>query len=138
MYVRSSTDEVKTMTTPMKLGSGTWQLNACPMDGGGISVSDHRIETAWRREGTVFMTSLDEPTKEAQLGAGKNSAVAIAGKAVVRVWQAGDDIQMKRGDQAAASIGKGSYPTIAAVPGRDGAVVVAWEAADGVRALPVE
>jgi hypothetical protein len=38
-----------------KLGSGTWKLNACPMDGGGLTSAGGRTVTAWRRNGEIFM-----------------------------------------------------------------------------------
>jgi hypothetical protein len=135
MYSCSSADGGKTFTKATKLGSGTWPLNACPMDGGGIATAGPAIETIWKRDGTAFATTASDQSKEIELGAGRNGAVTIAGKIVVRVWQSGDDIMLKRGDQTATSIGKGSFPTISALSGNDAAVVVAWEAADGVRAL---
>ena len=35
MYLARSRDGV-TFSKPEKLGTGTWQINACPMDGGGL------------------------------------------------------------------------------------------------------
>src|SRR5207253_1724526 len=46
MYVTQSTDGGRTFKTAEKIGSGTWLLNACPMDGGSISGPYF----LWRRE----------------------------------------------------------------------------------------
>ena len=38
MFAALSSDGGKTFATAQKLGSGTWKLNGCPMDGGSIAV----------------------------------------------------------------------------------------------------
>jgi hypothetical protein len=42
MYLVRSRDGL-TFSKPEKLGSGTWKLNACPMDGGGLAASQERL-----------------------------------------------------------------------------------------------
>ncbi len=37
-----------------KVGEGTWKLDACPMDGGGMAFDRGRIVTVWRRESEIF------------------------------------------------------------------------------------
>ena len=137
MYSCSSPDGGRTFTKPAKLGSGTWPLNACPMDGGGIAIAGQVIETIWRRDGKTFATTASDQSREIELAAGKNGAVAISGKSVLRVWQSGEVIVLNRGDEAVTDIGNGSFPTIAAISGKDGAAVVAWEAVDGIRVLAI-
>lgn len=43
IYHTSSTDKGKTFTVPQKLGQGTWKLQGCPMDGGGLAVNERGI-----------------------------------------------------------------------------------------------
>ena len=43
----------KPVSGAVKQGQGTWKLEACPMDGGGIAVRDGQIASAWRREHDV-------------------------------------------------------------------------------------
>src|SRR5581483_10651378 len=51
MYVVSSVDGGRSFTAAEKLGTDTWILNACPMDGGGITFDPNgQIATVWRRE----------------------------------------------------------------------------------------
>jgi hypothetical protein len=50
MYLIDSTDGGKTFGKAVKLGSGTWMLKACPMDGGGLAANAAgRVETVWMR-----------------------------------------------------------------------------------------
>ncbi len=50
MDVTRSTNGV-TFAPATKLGTGSWALNACPMDGGAIDFDRSDIVTTWRREG---------------------------------------------------------------------------------------
>jgi hypothetical protein len=60
----------------MKLGVGTWKINACTMDGGGITHDGTRTITVGRREGDIYIS---EPGKaETKLGKGKDVAVAAS------------------------------------------------------------
>ena len=43
MYMTSSTDGGATFSAGVKLGSGTWPLDACPMDGGYLAVSSNGV-----------------------------------------------------------------------------------------------
>lgn len=52
MYTVSSADGGKTFAAPAKLGLGTWPLNGCPMDGGGLA-GPYSI---WRRASAVYYT----------------------------------------------------------------------------------
>jgi len=118
-----------------KLGSGTWSLNACPMDGGGIAILGSRIETIWRREGTMYACGSADRRKEVALGPGSNGVVAILVSGVVRVWQRSDDIVMTRDGGPVTVLGRGRYPVIAAQADGNGPAVIAWEADEGVRVL---
>src|SRR5206468_968 len=41
----------------VKQGDGTWKLDACPMDGGGIAVHDGQVASAWRREHDIYLAA---------------------------------------------------------------------------------
>ena len=75
LYLVKSLDAGKSFGPAQKLGEGTWLLEACPMDGGDLSLDDSgRPTTVWRRMSHVFLTRSGESEKE--IGSGKNPALA--------------------------------------------------------------
>jgi hypothetical protein len=108
-----------------KIGRGSWKLEACPMDGGGI-VSDHgKLVTAWRRDDRVFLA--EAAGAETELGKGKDVAIAVGKKGAYVAWVAADGIEIRRPGAAGAErvAAGGAFPALAALD--DGSVLVAWE-----------
>jgi hypothetical protein len=133
LYLATSRDGT-TFSSPRKLGDGTWQLNACPMDGGGLAVSAWRILTAWRRDADVFLAEPGQP--ELRLGRGKDVALALSGGRTYVAWVNGSDVEVWiDGDMERLSTG-GSFPTLLSLPG--GKALAAWEEGDAIqiRTLP--
>jgi len=112
-----------------KLGTGTWKLKGCPMDGGGVAVSQKRVFTAWRREGTVYMA---EPGgQEIALGQGKDLAVAAGSKGVYVAWVSASGVQLRAPDASPVTLSNdGAFPAITVLS--DGAVVAAWQEGDSI------
>lgn len=56
LYLIRSEDRGNTFGMAQKLGTGTWKLNGCPMDGGGL-VFDKKgtIHTTWQRQGNIYI-----------------------------------------------------------------------------------
>ena len=128
MYLTTSRDGAA-FSAPLKLGQGTWKLNACPMDGGGLAVSGSRIVTAWRREEGVF---LDEPGQpERQVGTGKDVALALSGNRVYVAWVSGTKVEVWSDGKIEPLSDGGAFPSLAALPG--GGVLAAWEENGTVR-----
>src|SRR4051794_22113294 len=72
------------VSTPQKLGEGSWAINACPMDGGGLAREGDETITAWRRDRTVF---LDTPGRhERALGEGKDVTIAASPQGAYVAW----------------------------------------------------
>ncbi len=109
----------------MKQGIGTWKLNACPMDGGGLAVRNGEIWSAWRREHDVYLAEPGKP--EAKLGAGENIALAANAKGAWAIWSNPQGIEaMMPGSDAPKQLSTvGGFPAILALP--DGSVLAAWE-----------
>ena len=132
MYVAVSSDGV--MFTPArKLGTGSWALDACPMDGGALSFSADGVVSTWRREGDVFLTT--DHTPERRLGAGRDPVVAHFQSRQDVAWSASDGVVLVRNDDAPLSLGRGRFPSLVALRNK---TVIAWEH-DGqvlVRAIP--
>jgi len=116
MYLATSTDQGATFRAA-KLGEGTWKLNACPMDGGGLAVGPAGPVTVWRRDGQIHAGSV--------LGEGKDPALAVglAGQPVYGWTRAGEVII------DGASMGPGGFVSLAG----GSQVVAAWETPEGIK-----
>ena len=117
-----------------KLGRGNWQLEACPMDGGGIGEFQGDVITLWRRENTLFLARPDGLAEE-RLATGKNPAVTLRGNGFYAVWSAAEGIMAKvPGKPPYVLSQSGAFPTLT---GR-GPVVVAWEDGGKIRSELLE
>ncbi len=116
---------------PEKLGTGSWKLNACPMDGGALAIDGSgAVSTIWRREGSIFVC---EPGKEERmLGQGQQPWVAMGPQGPVYAW-----IQSKNGRLMLLEPGareprvvaeKANDPVLASSKSR---VMLVWEDASG-------
>ena len=133
MYLATSRDGV-TFSPPQKLGEGTWKLNACPMDGGGLAVSSSKVLTAWRRDTGIFLDQPGQPEK--QVGAGKDIALALSGARTYLAWVDGARVEVWIDGKLEQLAANGAFPSLTALPG--GGALAAWEE-DGavqVRRLP--
>jgi hypothetical protein len=122
MYVlRMRGDRV--ITAPEKLGDGKWEITACPMDGGGMALSNGRTLTAWRRDQHVFLAVPGE--KEALLGEGKDVALAAAEGKVFAVWNKRGEIQSYVSGVISSISSEGAFPSVTTLG--DGGALAAWE-----------
>jgi hypothetical protein len=108
-----------------KIGGGTWKLDACPMDGGGIVSRQGRITTAWRRGSDVFYTEAGGP--EMKLAAGHDVAVAVNNQGAYVAWVTPEGVEMHfpHSDSVVKLAGGGSFPVLLTLP--DEAILAAWE-----------
>jgi hypothetical protein len=133
MYVARSSDRV-TFRPAVKLGTGSWALNACPMDGGAVTFEAANLVAVWRRENQVYLTTTTEP--ERLLGPGRDAVVDHSDGAHRDIaWSAPEGVVLARGDAAPIALGPGRFPSVLAFAG---ATVVAWEHQGQVmvRAMP--
>ena len=136
-WLSSSTNGGTSFDTPVKLGSGTWNLNACPMDGGGVAIAGTSVQTIWRRESTLF-TVAPPVTIETSLGTGKNGSILIAGKKVFRAWQNGERIMAAVDGDEPRNLGDGGYPHLAGGMSDKTPVIVVWESGREVKAMRLD
>ena len=106
---------------PTKLGEGTWPLQACPMDGGGVAWSDRGAITAWRREDAVFLAVPDR--SEVRIGGGRQPAIAASGAEVDVAWTSDEGLLLRRGERTTL-IGPGRFPSVLAF---NDYTLLAWE-----------
>lgn len=125
IYYSVSADKGKIFTAPKKSGTGTWQLNACPMDGGGLTVNENgRISAAWRRNGDVYFWSENQP--EQRVGSGRDVSMAQNKSTTVIAWQEKNGIRvMNLNKKSTAEIGKGISPRIYLLA--NGKAICVWE-----------
>lgn len=124
MYLARSRDGIR-FSKPEKLGTGTWQLNACPMDGGGIAIVRNRVVTAWRRDHEIFLAS--PGGNEWGIGEGMDVAVTAGADGVYAVWTtpAGVRALVPGSKEPIAIAPSGAFPNIVVPP--NGHPLVAWE-----------
>jgi len=127
MWVATSRDGGKSFAAK-KAGEGTWVLNACPMDGGGIGVkANGDIVTSWRREQKIFWT--DGAAFQAPNWAGKDSALALDanGKPII-AWTEGMRVMLYDGAVRELAPHGGFASVAASAAG----VLAAWETSTGI------
>ena len=135
MYLASSSDGGRTFTDATKLGTGTWPLDACPMDGGAIAATANgKAAAVWRREKTVYL-SIDGQTEERRLGLGEQPSIAASDKGLFIVWlkQRGDVAYfLTPSDKTPRELAAhAADPAIASSPSGRGPVALVWEGREG-------
>ncbi len=126
LYVAKSSDGGQSFAPAVKMGSGTWQLNACPMDGGGLAVDDGgKVVTAWRR-GKEILTAADNRSED-KLGLGKDPAIALSAKGVYTAWSGEGGLQYKSPGQNATAVLDPDGAFVQLAPAAGGRVVAVWE-----------
>lgn len=125
MYVARSRDGGKTFAAGSKLGSGTWKLNACPMDGGALAVQGDRVVAAFRRDKEIVVAGDDKA--ETAVGAGRDPVIAIGKKGRYIAWASMDAVHvLEPGQTQPRVLGPGGkYVHLVTTP--SGGVVAAWE-----------
>jgi hypothetical protein len=131
MYLSRSVDGGRTWSGANRLGNGTWTLNACPMDGGGVALdTEGKALTVWRRQETVFEARAGKPERE--VGVGKDPAVVVTRRGSFVAWRGRGGILARtpsKPDPEVLDL-NGAYVQLAALP--DGSALAAWECGDNL------
>jgi len=108
LYLLKSVNGGNSFAPAQKLGMGTWKLNGCPMDGGGILISHAgNIETTWQRKGNIYYCLPGKP--EVSVGPGRICSISGDDNPVLS-FQRNDTVrlvQLKNKNEIA--VGKGSF-----------------------------
>jgi hypothetical protein len=135
LYLIRSTDGGGTFGPAQKLGYGSWALDGCPMDGGGLAITETGdAETVWNRKGVIYAC---EPGKaEEKLGEGRNCAMAVVGGKNVYAWVENGTIVVRDAQGMKKSLGKGQLPQLKAINNHH--VLCVWENDKQIRRAVLE
>ena len=107
-----------------KLGMGSWKLNGCPMDGGGLAVNKNGIpQTVWRREGKIYFSTPGGVEKE--IGQGRGCTIETVNNKNVYAWSENGEIVLMKAQGQKKVLGKGSLPVVKALNNEH--VICVWE-----------
>jgi hypothetical protein len=121
-------DAARHFGKPEKLGTGTWKIDACPMDGGALARAGGKTLTAWRRMNEIFLA---EPGKaEQRIGEGKDVALAISRDRVYAAWIKESQLVVWTSGKQEAVASDAAFPSLVALP--DGGALLAWEEKGGI------
>lgn len=135
MYLARSDDQGKSFGESVKLGTDTWPLEACPMDGGAIvAIAPNKVATAWRRIQDVnLLIGLGTPARF--LGKGEQPWLAATPDGPYIIWlerRGGQVLLSSPSDGQITELSPhGNDPVIASRPSGQGPVVAAWESTVG-------
>lgn len=125
MYMVRSADGGATFGPAAKLGSGSWKLNACPMDGGSLVLGPKDSSVSvWRREASLYLSNGSD---ESLLGPGRQPVITRTSKGTFIAWSEGKSIRWKEAkDNGAKTLAEeGTFLSIVPMP--EGGVLLAGE-----------
>lgn len=125
IYFAVSGNKGKSFSVPAKSGTGTWKLNACPMDGGGLAVnSGGKVSAAWRRNGDIYYWTENRPEK--RLASGRDVSMAQNRDLIYIAWQEKNRVSvMNLNTNEITAIGTGISPKIYVL--NNGKAICLWE-----------
>lgn len=125
LYLTESVNGGNSFGNAQKLGRGTWKLNGCPMDGGGLVIDEKdQVITIWQRLGEVYICKQGQ--KEVMVDKGRScSLTAFHGK-IICCYQNGDEVKMRDIVKAKETLlGNGNFPHSIIL--HDQSVAAVWE-----------
>ncbi len=135
MYVATSEDEGQSFGSAKKLGVDSWQLNACPMDGGDIAANPNGdFLTVWRHDRSIYSAGLGLQ-RERFLGRGEQPSIVAASDGHFISWvdrRGGELLLLRPASSNSVTVAtKASDPVLAASVTGGGPVVLVWESKEG-------
>ena len=135
LYVTKSTNVGSSFQQAQKLGAGSWKLNGCPMDGGGLAVNKNgEIQTVWRREGKIYAAVSGSPENE--IGEGRSCTLETVNGKNVYAWTENGEVVVIKPQRQKKMLGKGSQPILKALNNEH--VICVWENEKQIHASVLE
>lgn len=124
LYLLQSYNKGATFKNAAKLGYGTWKLNGCPMDGGGlVAGKKNGIAAVWQREGRIYYTK--QTKAENQIATGRSCSITDPENPII-TWQNGNKVKVKElYKDEISDVGEGSF--LKAIRTKDNKIFCAWE-----------
>lgn len=111
LYLARSTNGGASFAPIQKLGVGTWKVNACPMDGGMVTLSGKgQPLTVWRRENTLYSCRPGE--SEQPIAVGRNVTAAANASDTALAWDENGIVWLKLNTNKPVALGKGQMPSV--------------------------
>jgi hypothetical protein len=134
IYMTTSTDGGKSFAKATKLGSESWRLDHCPMDGGAVASAGDEVVSVWRRDQSIYLSSANIGV-ERRLGDGEQPWIATTEAGPFVVWivkRGGTACLLGPKQKSPMEVGHHAYePVVTAMPSAHAGVVVAWESREG-------
>jgi len=131
LFLIQSSNGGESFGNAKKLGNGSWKLNACPMDGGGLAIAANGVpQTVWRRQTKIYTARPDEPEQE--IGEGKGCSIETIKDKNAYVWSdENKNIVCFLPDNSQKILGKGILPLLKYMG--DDKVVCVWQEDDLIK-----
>ncbi|MGI8584012.1 MAG: hypothetical protein ACR2KX_17585 [Chitinophagaceae bacterium] len=124
LYLIKSSNNGKSFGLARKLGNGSWKLNGCPMDGGGLAIDNSGTpETVWRRGGKIYAATPGMPEKE--IGEGRSCSIETINNKNIYAWTENGNVIVLKPGGIRINLGKGSLPLVKALNNEN--VICIWE-----------
>lgn len=135
LYLIQSSNGGGSFRQAQKLGTGSWKLNACPMDGGGLAINTNgKVQTIWRREGNIFTAM--PGIAEVEIGKGRGCTIETVNNQNIYAWTENGEVIFIKPDSQKVVLGKGSLPVLKALDNQH--VICVWENGKQIHASVVE
>jgi hypothetical protein len=135
LYFTQSGDGGNHFGKATKLGRGSWPVNGCPMDGGGLIIDgNNHPQTVWRRQNKIFACEPGKP--EIEIGEGRGCSIASVSCKNVYAWSEKGDVIILKPQGIRQNLGKGQLPVIMAF--NNNHIICTWENDKQIHAAMIE
>lgn len=124
MYLIQSSDDGVSFGQAQKIGTGSWALNGCPMDGGGLALDKSgNAQIVFQRKASIYAC---EPGKdEKEIGKGRHCTLESVNGKNVYAWVEEGNVVVMKPQGMKKNLGAGQLPILRALNNEH--VICVWE-----------
>lgn len=135
LYLIQSDNGGTSFGPAQRLGMGSWKLNGCPMDGGGLTVNkDGAVQTVWKREKNIYAAM--PGMAEKLIGQGRGCTIETLNGQNIYAWVENGAVVYMNSRGEKKILGPGQQPVLKALDNSQ--VVCVWENQEQIHASVVE